>query len=88
MSHLCPAIHQISSSFYSTAYSTCLPFAGAKSQYFPFLADREIGAVTPNDILTFLTAFTEGQQQSTKRFKYTILKSLLNLFWNSWPGAV
>jgi hypothetical protein len=37
------------------------------------LGDREIGAVTPDDILTFLTACTRGQQQSTKRFKYTIL---------------
>ena len=39
--------------------------------------DREIESVTSDEILTFLTRNTEGQNQSTKRFKYTVLKTFL-----------
>jgi len=34
--------------------------------------------VTSDEILSFLTEATEGQRQSTKRYKYTILKSFFN----------
>ena len=37
----------------------------------------------PDEILAFLTEDTEGQRQSTKRFKYTILKSFFNFAINT-----
>jgi site-specific recombinase XerD len=39
--------------------------------------DKDIEDVTPDKILSFLNRYTEGQKQSTKRFKYTLLKSFL-----------
>ncbi len=44
---------------------------------------QDVRAVMPDEILTFLTEDTEGQRQSTKRFKYTILKSFFNFFINT-----
>ena len=45
--------------------------------------DKDIECITPDDILTFLTEQCEGQKQSTKRFKYTLLKSFFNFTINS-----
>mgnify|MGYP001820379025 CR=1 FL=1 len=39
---------------------------------------RDITAVTSDEILSFLTEDTEGNRQSTKRYKYTLLKSFYN----------
>jgi len=45
--------------------------------------DKDIECITPDEILTFLTEQCEGQKQSTKRFKYTLLKSFFNFTINS-----
>ena len=38
----------------------------------------ELASITSDHIFQFLTQDTEGQKQSTKRFKYTLLKILFN----------
>ncbi|MGM0788202.1 MAG: tyrosine-type recombinase/integrase [Thermodesulfobacteriota bacterium] len=38
----------------------------------------ELASITSDQIFQFLTQDTEGQKQSTKRFKYTLLKTLFN----------
>lgn len=43
-----------------------------------FFGDKSIENLTPEDILNFLTENSEGQKQSTKRLKYTLLKSFFN----------
>ncbi len=45
--------------------------------------DTDIECITPDEILAFLTEQCEGQKQSTKRFKYTLLKSFFNFTINS-----
>jgi integrase len=40
--------------------------------------DREIGSITSDDVLEFLSKDTEGQKPNTKRFKYSTLKTLFN----------
>lgn len=41
-------------------------------------ADKPIERIASEDILNFLTENSEGQKQSTKRLKYTFLKSFFN----------
>src|SRR6056297_1007950 len=43
----------------------------------------ELDSITSDHIFQFLTRDTEGQKQSTKRFKYTLLKTLINFIKNS-----
>jgi integrase/recombinase XerD len=53
------------------------------------VGEYEIEAISPDDILTFLTAVTEGLKRSTKRYKYTLLKSFFNFIRNNLiPGLV
>ena len=40
--------------------------------------DRNIENLTPDEILSFLTKNSKGQKQSTKRLKFTLLKSFFN----------
>lgn len=41
-------------------------------------ADWELHAITSENILAFLVQNTDGQKPSTKRLKYTLLKSFFN----------
>jgi integrase/recombinase XerD len=45
--------------------------------------DRDVESITSEDILSFLTENTEGLKQSTKRFKYTLLKTFFNFVKNT-----
>ena len=45
--------------------------------------DRELDTITPEEVLSFLTHFTEGTKQSTKRLRYAILSSFFNFVRNS-----
>ncbi len=45
--------------------------------------DQDLQSVTPDQILTFLVQITEGQKQTTKRFKYILLKTLFNFIKNA-----
>ena len=47
---------------------------------FPF---RDVESITPDEILTFLTETVEGQKQSTKHFKYTLLQTFFNFIRNN-----
>ena len=40
--------------------------------------DQSIREISPEDVLSFLVQNTEGQKQSTKRLKYTLLKAFFN----------
>jgi integrase len=42
-----------------------------------------LDTITPEEILSFLTLFTEGTKQSTKRLRYAILSSFFNFVRNS-----
>jgi integrase len=46
-------------------------------------ADRELGSMTPDEILAFLTQLTEGTKQSTRRLRYCLLSALFNFVKNS-----
>jgi integrase len=49
--------------------------------------DRNLSAITPEEILSFLTEFTEGTKQSTKRLRYSLLSAFFNFIRNSFdPG--
>ena len=45
--------------------------------------DRELDTITPEEVLSFLTPFTEGTKQSTKRLRYAILSSFFSFARNS-----
>ncbi len=45
--------------------------------------DQDLQSVTPDQILTFLVQITEGQKQTTKRFKFILLKTLFNFIKNA-----
>ena len=45
--------------------------------------DRELGSISPDEILAFLTQLTEGTKQSTRRLRYCLLSALFNFVKNS-----
>ncbi|MBW1963108.1 MAG: site-specific integrase, partial [Deltaproteobacteria bacterium] len=45
--------------------------------------DRELENISPDEVLAYLTEKTEGQKQSTKRFRYTLLKTFFNFIKNT-----
>jgi len=44
--------------------------------------DRELGSITADEILAFLTLLTEGTKQSTKRLRYSLLSAFFNFIKN------
>ena len=47
------------------------------SRFCSEFADRELGSISPDKILAFLTQLTEGTKQSTRRLRYCLLFSLI-----------
>jgi len=47
------------------------------------LGDRELGSISPDEILAFLTLLTEGTKQSTRRLRYCLLSAFFNFIKNS-----
>ena len=45
--------------------------------------DRELGSISSDEILSFLTRLTEGAKQSTKRLRYSLLLAFFNFIKNS-----
>ncbi len=45
--------------------------------------ERELGSITPDEILLFLTQITEGSKQATKRVRYSLLKAFFNFIKNT-----
>jgi integrase/recombinase XerD len=45
--------------------------------------DRELESITPDEILSFLTRFTERNKQTTKRNRYSCLKAFFNYIRNT-----
>jgi integrase len=45
--------------------------------------DRELGSISPDEILAFLIRLTEGTKQSTRRLRYCLLSALFNFVKNS-----
>jgi len=45
--------------------------------------ERELGSITPDEILLFLTQITEGSKQATKRVRYSLLKAFFNFVINT-----
>jgi hypothetical protein len=41
--------------------------------------NRELGSVTPDEVLSFLTHLTDGRKQSTKRSRYAALSAFFSL---------
>ena len=44
---------------------------------------RELESITPDEILSFLTRLTEGNNQTTKRNRYSSLKAFFNYIRNT-----
>lgn len=42
------------------------------------LGERELSQISSEDIFNFLAQYTEGQKQSTKRLKFTLIKAFFN----------
>jgi len=53
------------------------------SSFSEYFDDRELDTLRSEEILTFLTQFTEGTKQSTKRLRYSLLSSFFNFIKNS-----
>jgi integrase/recombinase XerD len=53
------------------------------SRFCSQFGDRDLGSLTNEEILTFLTQFTEGTKQSTKRLRYSLLSAFFNFIKNS-----
>ncbi len=49
--------------------------------------ERDVGSITPETVLAFLTKFTEGNKQSTKRLRYSLLSAFFNFIKNSFDPA-
>jgi integrase len=45
--------------------------------------DRDLSSLSPDDVLSFLTAITEGKKQLTKRTRYSHLKTFFNFIKNN-----
>jgi integrase/recombinase XerD len=45
--------------------------------------DRELESISSEEVLSFLTRFTEGTKQSTKRLRYSLLSAFFNFIRNS-----
>jgi integrase/recombinase XerD len=45
--------------------------------------NRDIDAITPEEIIAFLANMTEGRKQNTKRGRYTTLSAFFNLIINT-----
>jgi integrase len=52
------------------------------SKFSEYFGDRELDSLMSEEILTFLTEFTEGTKQSTKRLRYALLSSFFNFIRN------
>ena len=53
------------------------------SKFCDKFGEREIDSITQGTILAFLTEFTKGRKQSTKKLRYSILSALFNFTKNS-----
>jgi integrase len=53
------------------------------SSFSEIFDDRKLDTLRSEEILTFLTQFTEGTKQSTKRLRYSLLSSFFNFIKNS-----
>jgi len=52
--------------------------------------NSDISKITSEDIMAFLIGITSGQKQSTKKLKYSLLRSFFNFIkvkWSSKNGA-
>ena len=53
------------------------------TQFHDEFGDRLVDAITPDEILSFLTKLTDGTKQTTKRNRYSSLKAFFNYIKNS-----
>jgi integrase/recombinase XerD len=53
------------------------------SSFCEYVGDRELDSLTSEEVFTFLTKFTEGTKQSTKRLRYALLSAFFNFIKNS-----
>jgi site-specific recombinase XerD len=53
------------------------------NQFKDEFGDRLVDAITPDEILSFLTKLIDGTKQSTKRNRYSSLKAFFNYIKNS-----
>jgi integrase/recombinase XerD len=53
------------------------------SRFCSKFGDRELGTITSDEILAFLTNLTEGTKQSTKRLRYSLLSAFFNFIKSS-----
>jgi hypothetical protein len=53
------------------------------SRFSDQFGDRELGCISPDEILAFLIQLTEGTKQSTKRLRYCLLSAFFNFIKSS-----
>jgi integrase/recombinase XerD len=57
---------------------------GFKKEY----GNSEISKISPEDVMAFLTKVTDGQKQSTKKLKFSLLRSFFNFVKNSFDSTL
>jgi integrase len=63
--------------------NTIRTYESTLSNFRSRFADRDLVSVSPDDVLSFLTAITEGKKQLTKRTRYSHLKTFFNFIKNN-----
>ncbi len=58
--------------------------AGFKKEY----GNSEISKITSEDVMAFLTKVTDGQKQSTKKLKFSLLRSFFNFLKDSFDSNI
>ena len=51
-------------------------------------ADRELGSITPDEILSFLTAVNEHTKQTTRTLRYGVLNGFYNFIKNTYEETL
>jgi site-specific recombinase XerD len=63
--------------------NTIRTYGSTMSSFRSAFEDRDLGSLSPDDVLSFLTAITEGKKQLTKRTRYSHLKTFFNFIKNN-----
>ena len=50
--------------------------------------ERELGSITSDEILAFLTHIAGGKKQTTKRVRYSLLKAFFNFIRNNMDAGI
>jgi hypothetical protein len=68
--------------------NTLRPYPSVIDRFYREFGGAEIDQMTPDDVLSFLNSFTNGNKACTKRVRYSHLSAFFNLFRNNIDSAL